>query len=498
MKLRKSIPGTFILIIYACLFLTMAAATIYHVVIHYDMTGNFELHSLIAFLVSVILILISAFIPWHNKVIEALLVVTLLSVLFVIRLQAVWSIDVSFIDQNLVQSVMIGTKQISSVIAKTNTEFIYHVILKALFLFFGNKIYPILLAQAVMQCAGLLILSTAIRKTAGSAPALLTLAAFGFQPELVSQVTQLTPDVIVFLCISLGIYATFSILVSKSFIRSIFSGLLIALVCFIDSFGVVLIAISFLFLVSSHTRLFYKKEETLQLVRLLFRFLLLIIFIIVGLIGLFLTKTHNLSFELLVQVVQLIHGYYMTWVSNAGFFFNNMAQAYLKIPSVIRIIMILPALFVVIGYWKVKYDTVYAATVLFISAHLYAGMVEQSVGIQFILMFAWIGISAVGICQLFMIKDNKKDASIPIENDQVMDRVNRKKEVSKKIINKDDEKQEVSNTEVKDTMPEHFLHNPLPVPPRHVKKTMEYAFEPEEATMHYDVALSEDKNDYDI
>ena len=79
-----------------------------------------------------------------------------------------------------------------------------------------------------------------------------------------------------------------------------------------------------------------------------------------------------------------------------------------------------------------------------------------------------------------------------------MDRVNRKKEVSKKIINKDDEKQEVSNTEVKDTMPEHFLHNPLPVPPRHVKKTMEYAFEPEEATMHYDVALSEDKNDYDI
>ena len=130
--------------------------------------------------------------------------------------------------------------------------------------------------------------------------------------------------------------------------------------------------------------------------------------------------------------------------------------------------MILPALLVVIGYWKVKYDTVYAATVLFISAHLYAGMVEQSVGIQFILMFAWIGISAVGICQLFMIKDNKKDASIPIENDQVMDRVNRKKEVSKKIINKDDEKQEVSNTEVKDTMPEHFLHNPLPVPPRHL------------------------------
>ena len=88
MKLRKSIPGTFILIIYACLFLTMAAATIYHVVHHYDVTGDFELHSMIAFLFSIIIILISAFVPGHNKIIEILLITSLISVLFVIRLPA--------------------------------------------------------------------------------------------------------------------------------------------------------------------------------------------------------------------------------------------------------------------------------------------------------------------------------------------------------------------------------------------------------------------------
>ena len=45
--------------------------------------------------------------------------------------------------------------------------------------------------------------------------------------------------------------------------------------------------------------------------------------------------------------------------------------------------------------------------------------------------------------------------------------------------------------------PGEYLDNPLPVPKRHVRKEMNYAFEPEPDKMYYDVAVDED-DDFDL
>lgn len=42
-----------------------------------------------------------------------------------------------------------------------------------------------------------------------------------------------------------------------------------------------------------------------------------------------------------------------------------------------------------------------------------------------------------------------------------------------------------------------FIENPLPVPKKHVKKTIDYAFEPSEDKMDYDIAI-DDNDDFDI
>ena len=42
-----------------------------------------------------------------------------------------------------------------------------------------------------------------------------------------------------------------------------------------------------------------------------------------------------------------------------------------------------------------------------------------------------------------------------------------------------------------------FIENPLPVPKKHIRKTMDYAFVPEESLMKYDIHVS-DNDDYDI
>ena len=506
MKLRKSIPGTFILIIYACLFLTMAAATIYHVIHHYDVTGDFELHSMIAFLFSIIIILISAFVPGHNKIIEILLITSLISVLFVIRLQAIWSTELASIDQSMIQSIMISSDKGSLLPAQANSDFLYQEFLRILFLFFGNKIYPVLIVQSLVQCVSLLLLTVSVRKTAGVAPALLTLSAFGFQPELLVSVTRLTPDVLVFFFVSAGIYAVFSILVSKSIFRSVFSGLLIALVCFIDRFGVVLIAISILFLISSHTRRFHKNEETIQPVRMFIRILLLFAAIALGLTGLFFIRVQSLNVEILNQFENLFQMYLNGFIPEAGEFFQNMALAYLQIPSVSRIIMILPALFVIVGYWKVKYDTVYAAIVLFIATHLYAGILQEPFWNMPVLLFVWIGISAVGVCQLFMIlplkqaaKEDaeKKDTEKDLLSDKKVEFIEENK-TEELIIKELNITEDLSKADQTGNTSNNYLHNPLPVPPKHVKKTMDYSFEPDDAMMHYDVELKSDQTEYDL
>jgi len=43
-----------------------------------------------------------------------------------------------------------------------------------------------------------------------------------------------------------------------------------------------------------------------------------------------------------------------------------------------------------------------------------------------------------------------------------------------------------------------YIENPLPLPKKHEKKQMGYAFEPTEQQMHYDLELSDDNNFYDI
>ena len=42
-----------------------------------------------------------------------------------------------------------------------------------------------------------------------------------------------------------------------------------------------------------------------------------------------------------------------------------------------------------------------------------------------------------------------------------------------------------------------YIENPLPVPKKHIRKTMDYAFVPEASQMKYDIAVS-DNDDFDL
>lgn len=57
--------------------------------------------------------------------------------------------------------------------------------------------------------------------------------------------------------------------------------------------------------------------------------------------------------------------------------------------------------------------------------------------------------------------------------------------------------QKESQGSVPQKKPGEWLDNPLPVPKRHVKKELDYGFEPEPDQMCYDIEVS-DQDDFDI
>ncbi len=57
--------------------------------------------------------------------------------------------------------------------------------------------------------------------------------------------------------------------------------------------------------------------------------------------------------------------------------------------------------------------------------------------------------------------------------------------------------EEIKNVEIQEKKKIEYIENPLPLPKKHVRKTMDYAFIPEDAQMKYDVAVS-DTDDFDL
>ena len=70
----------------------------------------------------------------------------------------------------------------------------------------------------------------------------------------------------------------------------------------------------------------------------------------------------------------------------------------------------------------------------------------------------------------------------------------KRKDETEIILNEDWKAQ---TTETKEQKIE-LIENPLPLPKKHEKKQMDYAFEPDESEMHYDIELTEENAKFDI
>ncbi len=511
MRLRKSISGTVILILYSALFLIMMAFMFYHEIQGFQSGGFFELQSIITFASSIVLLLICILYrvfklkkmqmdkkPFHltlkqSRILEILLLGSLVCLVFVIAVKNIWEIDITKLDQFYLHSATIRDTQSIIFYDNSNPVYFYHQLLTALCTFFGNKIYPALFLQAVLYCFTILVLYAAVRQIAGATAAFLTISGMGLLSVLQKNTTQLNPDILWFLVISIGIYSMFSILTDKSYKKAILTGMVLSLVCFFDVVGLLFVILAFLFMIVSHFRLQQDRVVNEKRTFLMGRITLFTFAFLSGVIILFFFK-YYLSDRLLIQQMnELYHLYFDRINLDFTSYLQNIAISYFEIPLVFRVFMILPAAVWIFSYWTARYDVAYPVVAFFIGIHLFSGIFTEQLQYMMLLFFAWLCIGAVGMNHIAFstleIPDSEKSIktnAIPeileaAENAKVEDQVKEKLV----IISESAKKPEL-------------LDNPLPVPPRHVKKVMDYAFIPMDHQMHYDLDSVNSNDDYDI
>ena len=92
---------------------------------------------------------------------------------------------------------------------------------------------------------------------------------------------------------------------------------------------------------------------------------------------------------------------------------------------------------------------------------------------------------------------------VPAE-DIAEDIISSEADISRKDVVEENTVEEPTGTQIEITevieepKPVKFIENPLPLPKKHVKKEMNYAFEPTPDQMHYDLNNYQIDDDYDL
>ena len=196
---------------------------------------------------------------------------------------------------------------------------------------------------------------------------------------------------------------------------------------------------------------------------------------------------------------------------------NSLLGFFISIYYVVAILPVLFSFYGVLGYLFDKKDKISAlvlVTIVF-AALMYFNNSENDFEIWYSLFVCIL--SGIGVKRLFFegykVKETVPEDETTETEEVIIEEISEPgianvvsipagkieeskiKEVSFKAFDKTESVkvplEEEANKEIK------FLDNPLPVPKKHVKKSIDYAFEPEADMMNYDIEISAD-DDFDI
>lgn len=392
---------------------------------------------------------------------------------------------------------------------------LYTVCLSFTLSFLGNKLVAGVWMQILLQMLTIWLAFFLLRKMAGKIPAYAAVLFLAFSPAYTGQIFCMTPEVLSFFIFLLAFFIIGSYVKNYSLdaysakgliFLSLICGCIIGVLTYMDIVFLTLFVIP-----AGLIGVVCAKEEDVTASKVLPVFLLILIVSTAGLvlIGLFAFEAYALEGTIEASV--------QSWIASYGYlpvYVPHMAKT-----SVTEyMILVFPASFLIMSFWfrpKVQNAAQWMAfMLLFGPPHMTSGVTEY----QIYPLFIWSVLAGIGLQQCFTWK--KKivhavgsepitpvpeiaDAPLaePVMEEQIPENTETISEVETESMEaemKITPIEETENPQAQDAPAKpRFIENPLPLPKKHEKRSLDYQYEVDETKLEFDVEITEN-DDFDV
>ncbi len=360
-------------------------------------------------------------------------------------------------------------------------SYIYLHLLHLVCVIFGNKLLAGVWLQIVLQMIAGLCVYRAVRKSAGVTPALIALGFMTVGPLMVGESLMLSPEMLFLTIYGLALYVCMRCIHgNKGIVSCILTGLLVAVVCYLDILGATLLILVVLGL------LYEQSDDELTVPARIVR----------SLVALF---SSCIGFALLLLVDSLISG--KVFVNVLAAWWELYAPSAFSVPEVLKItgagvdVMLLLLLMVlgIFSHWCNLYrerQSIWVMLATMLVLLLCFDMTTVEVNGYLILYMVFAILAGVGIVNIVSYSDDDDDM-------KPLNKVSKKEKTVKVQPEVREELKVKEESDVKEEPKVKLLENPLPLPKKHEKKILDYDIRIAPGKFHYDVDVAED-DDFDI
>lgn len=490
MKLKKSVLGFIIYILYGILIISMLGLVLYAMAQKIMLSGSVK--SAEAFLpvvvIAVTLLLLFLVNLFAKKllprvkitqrwkiIIEVFCVIAIFAAAIILRLQMAASAPMPIGDNIFFKMASVQNSRADFYMGN-NASMVYGYTLSLVLSLFGNKEAVCIAFQAVLQCLALGMLYLTVRNISGVLTAVLAVAALALSPTYINTMFPLGPEML-FQCICIFTLFVFSVIWRHNergdyrkmtkLIVFVISGILTGLVIFMDFFAFTLFVIAMFGIVLSNATV---KEKMIDGPWL--KVSAYFAGTVVGCISLFTWKA--IAFG--VTPEQVI----MEYMKDLGSGFELVFQQLLpSLEGNTATVILIAAGVWILNYWKADRDEAIPYCLLLVGAVAAGIVLPDTLDYSIFMLMAWMVLAAVGVRSLFerCLEETDVERLVP-EKEQKTQLPEPEQQEAPKAIQ--------------------YIVNPLPVPKKHVKKEMDYAFIPEDTQMHYDLTEQKGNDDFEI
>ncbi len=362
----------------------------------------------------------------------------------------------------------------------------YLQLLHLLCLVFGNKMTAAVICQIVLQMSAFVLLYIGVKKTAGRGAALIMLAFAMLSPGMIKGAVVLSPDMLFLLFFAVAFVSAANLAGKKSPVAYLCTGLLAGIVCYFDITGSILL----LFLWSM---VFLKASGLSGRMPLL---LLSLAGFCLGLLAVIcidaLSSTKN---------VGSVMGAWLKLYSPDSFLIPAFLNAGAIFPEGILLAFCL--LLGVFGFWCRKgAERLRGFTILLfaLGAAQCFGLVTQEMDGGVLFFFLLSVLAGIGVQEIFAVSGadgQLEERDKPEGEEPETEKAKAEEPKTQKADAENGELELMPEFQEKEEKPKvKYIENPLPLPKRHERRTMDYRLGSDDRD-DFDVAVSDD-DDFDI